>query len=75
MLQELGGWASAEMVQRYAHLATEHLSHWVDRRCGLRAVKSYYEFATLKERATKVVAQVLEYWRARQESNPRPPGS
>jgi integrase len=37
VLQELGGWASAEMVQRYAHLATEHLSHWVDRRTGLRA--------------------------------------
>jgi len=37
VLQELGGWASAEMVQRYAHLATEHLSHWVDRRGGLRA--------------------------------------
>jgi len=28
--------ASAEMVQRYAHLATEHLSHWVDRRSGLQ---------------------------------------
>jgi len=37
VLQEPGGWASAEMVQRYAHLATEHLSHWVDRRGGLRA--------------------------------------
>jgi integrase len=36
VLQELGGWASAEMVQRYAHLATEHLSHWVDRRSGLQ---------------------------------------
>ena len=37
VLQELGGWASPEMVQRYAHLATAHLSHWVDRRMGLRA--------------------------------------
>ena len=26
VLPELGGWASPEMVQRYAHLATEHLS-------------------------------------------------
>jgi len=25
MLQEMGGWESAEMVQRYAHLAPEHL--------------------------------------------------
>ena len=38
VLQELGGWASPEMVQRYAHLATEHLSHWVDRRTGMREV-------------------------------------
>jgi integrase len=37
VLQELGGWASSEMVQRYAHLATEHLSHWVERRTGLRS--------------------------------------
>ena len=44
------------MVQRYAHLATGHLSHWVDRRSGLRAQKSYYEFTTLKEKATKVAA-------------------
>jgi integrase len=26
VLQELGGWQTAEMVQRYAHLAPEHLS-------------------------------------------------
>jgi len=26
-LQQLGGWASDEMVQRYAHLAPEHLAH------------------------------------------------
>jgi integrase len=25
-LQELGGWASTEMVRRYAHLAAEHLA-------------------------------------------------
>jgi hypothetical protein len=25
-LQELGGWESAEMVRRYAHLAPEHLA-------------------------------------------------
>ena len=49
----LGGDGAAVCVR---NLATEHLSHWVDRRCGLRAVKSYYEFTTLKEKATKVVA-------------------
>lgn len=32
VLQELGGWASAEMVQRYAHLSMDHLAQWVNRR-------------------------------------------
>jgi integrase len=38
-LQELGGWASTEMVRRYAHLSPGHLSAHVDRfadRIGLR---------------------------------------
>ena len=29
-LKELGGWASFEMVQRYAHLASEHLAVYAD---------------------------------------------
>ena len=32
VLQELGGWSSQEMVQKYAHLSCEHLAQWVDRR-------------------------------------------
>ena len=31
-LQELGGWASPVMVQKYAHLSSEHLAQWVDRK-------------------------------------------
>ncbi|CAH1906298.1 hypothetical protein NTGHW29_860001 [Candidatus Nitrotoga sp. HW29] len=31
VLQELGGWSTAEMVQKYAHLSSEHLAQWVDR--------------------------------------------
>lgn len=31
VLQELGGWSSLKMVQRYAHLSGEHLRHWIDR--------------------------------------------
>ena len=31
VLQELGGWESVEMVQKYAHLSTEHLAGYVDR--------------------------------------------
>ena len=30
-LQELGGWESPEMVQKYAHLSSEHLAAYVDR--------------------------------------------
>ena len=30
-MQELGGWESAEMVRKYAHLAAEHLKPWADR--------------------------------------------
>ncbi len=29
VLKELGGWETLEMVQRYAHLSSEHLSQWV----------------------------------------------
>ena len=35
-LQELGGWESAEMVRRYAHLSAEHLAPYADRLCGPR---------------------------------------
>ena len=31
VLQELGGWASTEMVRRYAHLAADHLAPYAER--------------------------------------------
>jgi integrase len=34
-LQELGGWESAEMVRRYAHLAADHLAPFADRLTAL----------------------------------------
>jgi hypothetical protein len=37
-LQELGGWESAEMVRRYAHLGAEHLAPFARQLCALRAV-------------------------------------
>ena len=37
-LQELGGWESAEMVRRYAHLTAEHLAPYADRLCTLEVV-------------------------------------
>ena len=36
-LQELGGWESAEMVRRYAHLSAEHLAPYADRMSALSA--------------------------------------
>ena len=38
VLQELGGWESAEMVRRYAHLTAEHLAPYADRLCTLDVV-------------------------------------
>ena len=35
-LQELGGWESAEMVRRYAHLAADHLAPYASRLIALR---------------------------------------
>ncbi len=35
-LQELGGWSSAEMVQRYAHLGAGHLAEYAKNITGLR---------------------------------------
>jgi integrase len=37
-LQELGGWETAEMVRRYAHFSSEHLSQYVDRLAKLHEV-------------------------------------
>jgi len=31
VLQEMGGWASASMVRKYAHLAADHLAPWADK--------------------------------------------
>lgn len=36
VLQEMGGWASAEMVRRYAHLAADHLAPYAERLGALR---------------------------------------
>jgi integrase len=38
-LQELGGWESAEMVRRYAHLAPDHSAPFAERLGALRAVE------------------------------------
>jgi integrase len=48
VLQELGGWASYEMVKKYAHLGRSHVAHWADNVARNRAQG--------KKKATKKVA-------------------
>ncbi len=44
-LQELGGWADYAMVQRYAHLAPEHMAEYAARiESGVRAVEDPHSF-------------------------------
>ncbi len=38
VLQELGGWESADMVRRYAHLAPDHLAEFAERLSRPRAI-------------------------------------
>jgi beta-glucosidase/6-phospho-beta-glucosidase/beta-galactosidase len=40
VLQELGGWEWVEMVRKYAHLSTAHLTEYVDRVSQLTLVAS-----------------------------------
>lgn len=39
ILQELGGWSSPAMVQRYAHLGAEHLAPWAEKN-GMKSPQS-----------------------------------
>ena len=47
VLQELGGWATAEMVRRYAHLSSTHLAEYVDRMSGGLKLVKQEEVATI----------------------------
>jgi site-specific recombinase XerD len=40
-LQELGGWSDIRMVQRYAHLAPEHLAKYAEVLCPLETVPTH----------------------------------
>jgi integrase len=46
VLQELGGWASIKMVQRYAHLSGEHLRAWVEKRALTLVVNNVFRTGT-----------------------------
>lgn len=59
VLQELGGWSTPEMVQKYAHLSSEHLAQWVDRRPAVLAenlLKSGTFLTTEKEQGARLLA-------------------
>ena len=38
-LQELGGWSDIRMVQKYAHLAPEHLAEYAERLSALTVLE------------------------------------
>ena len=39
VLQELGGWESADMVRRYAHLAVDHLAEYAEKIARPRVIR------------------------------------
>lgn len=39
VLQELGGWETADMIRRYAHLALEHLAEYAEKLATPRVVE------------------------------------
>lgn len=53
ILQELGGWSEIRMVQRYAHLAPEHLSQYAETLCELTGLTTV---TTTRETGTKKAA-------------------
>ena len=57
VLQELGGWSEIKMVQRYAHLAPEHLSPYADNICGLGDVTTFLttQEVGIKKAATSIM--------------------
>lgn len=54
VLQELGGWETAETVRRYAHLSSEHLAQYVEQFSPLRVVER--EVSTLQLRSAGPIA-------------------
>lgn len=57
VLQELGGWETAEMVRRYAHLSSEHLAQYVDRFSPLCVVAS--EVSTIQLRSKQEITNAV----------------
>jgi len=52
VLKELGGWATLDMVLRYAHLGAEHLAEHAERISGPRLVRTNPDTVPEKVAAT-----------------------
>jgi len=72
-LQELGGWESAEMVRRYAHLVADHLAPYAERLCAAREVENGNRgtFWHSLETARPAVGKPLIVWLRGQDLNLR----
>jgi integrase len=77
VLQQMGGWESPEMVQRYAHLSAEHLTPYADRLGTLRVFGAGHgtNLAQSANEPFPVTDKSLIDWRAWRDSNSRPSGS
>lgn len=53
----MGGWSDTRMVQRYAHLSSEHLNVYADSLCQLKTVATFSAIANAgnKKAATKLM--------------------
>ena len=51
VLKELGGWASLDMVLRYAHLGADHLAEHAERIAKPRIIRTNYGTAIKKRLA------------------------
>jgi len=62
--QELGGWESAEMVRRYAHLAADHLAPYAERLEAVAVVEAQFHAtntSTVVKNEGLASLQTLEY--------------
>jgi len=80
VLQELGGWSDHEMVRRYAHLSVEHLAEYADNLSEIRLVSTKLAQSENEGEKERIACPLstcfcFKLWRARKDSNLRPPGS
>ena len=70
VLQELGGWATLEMVLRYAHLGADHLAEHAERIARSRVIRTNSGTATKNKRLAGNRGKALIYMVARDGIEP-----